>query len=535
MNKVFIKNALYLLPIFYSFFLSGNMSKIAYSEDTLTKAGEVKTSLSTEASDTHNEVTDLGKKEEPGAEDVNEAQSSITPTDSHTTKNAVRITIEELIDIALANNYDLRIKQKEAETAFYEYLKIKGEAGLSLDFTSSITRSGPLVKFKFDAAGSETTFQKEVISRSSLRLSYPLTPLGNLSLGEKAAEANYLARQGLVDKEVASAITETYQGYKSYLIAEQGVALAEEALVLAEEQLKNATLRFEEGISPRFEVIQGEVAVSEAKENLISAYNTLALARSSLFLTVGIDPSNYFNGADVEITYDAWVDSLVKQVSEVVLPRLDVQALTNYFLESTPDFRFLKSNILSLEAQLGARKRSPILNLTASYTHQSGSSFQKSNTWEYGLSGTFNLFDSGKTENWLRAIKAQKEQFELSLERYKQAFELSITDKKSQLESAVYGWQTAKNTLSQAEEALRMSRIGYEEGVVTHADLVSSRTAYLSAKLREFSQRLEILSAYHSLLREIGMTDASLYLPKDVSDFYWIPRPIEEGQSEQNS
>lgn len=433
-----------------------------------------------------------------------------------------RIGILDLVELALAHNYDLRIRQKEAASAFFEFLKLKGEAGLSLDLTSSLSRSGPIARFRFDPSGPETTFQKEVSSRTSLRLSYPLTPLGNLGYGERAAEAGYLAKQALVDRESAQTISSVFDAYANYLIAEEAVAVAEEGLALAEEQLKNARLRYEEGISPRFEVIQGEVAVSEAKESLIESRNRLELSKSSLFLAVGVDVQDYFQNAVVEIGYEDWLDSLAEKIVREILPSLHEQNIVEAFVEATPEFRSLQSAILSLEYQLKGRRRAPFLSLTAGYTHQTGSSFLKKNTWDYGISGTLNLFDSEKTENWQRALKAQMEALDLQLEKYRQAFKLGIKDKLSKLQASTLGWETARNTLAQAEEALRMARVGYEEGVTTHADLTSSRSAYLAAKLREFSGKLSVISAYQSLLVTLGFTDPAVYLPKDDSALIWM-------------
>ncbi len=482
------------------------------------------------SADTASDTANLGQVEEAGTGVGN----STVGQDPPQTK-LIPVSITELIELALEYNYDLRIKQKEAKSAFFEYLRIKGEAGLSLDLTSGITRSGPLVRFRFDPTGPETTFQKEVATRTSLRLTYPIAPLGNLGYGEKAAEALYLSTQSQVDKEVSSTIVSTFESYTNYLTAEEAVALAEEGLALAEEQLRNATLRFEEGIAPRFEVIQGEVAVSEAKEELIDARNNLALAESSLYLTVGVDPSVYFEDGKTQITYEDWLGKVVEDIAGQVLPCLDAEEIAEDFIEWTPDYRSLRSSIISLEYQIKGRRRSPLFSISAGYTYQTGSSFQKKFTWDYGISGTLNLFDSEKTESLQRSLSAQKERAEIQLEKYKQAFKLSVKNKLTQLQGAVLGWETSKATLRQAEEGLRMSRLGYEEGVVTHADLVSSRTAYLSAGLREFRGRLEVISAYQALLKEIGMTDPNLYLPKSASDFYWMDNFLKENNSEQDS
>jgi len=442
------------------------------------------------------------------------------------------LTVEDLINLALEHNFDLKIKVREANSAFFEYLRIKGEAGLSLDIVGSLRRSLPVAKFRFDPTGPETSFQKEVSSSASLRLSYPLTPTGNLGYGEKAAEAGYLAIQAQVDSVTANAIANTFEAYSRYLTAEEAVAVAEEGLALAEEQLRHAKLRYDEGISPRLEVVQGEVAVSQAREELIKAQNSLTLAKNALFLTVGIDPRDYFGTREVSIQFEDWLDTLAEQISTVILPGLDEDWLHKTFVESTPDYRTIRSNELSLEYQIKGRKRGPFFNLSASYTRQTGSSFLKKGTWQYGLEGSWNLFDSGKTENLRRSLEEQREKVEIQLERYKQSFRLSIQEALSEIQSAVLGWQTAKNTLAQTEEALRMARLGYEEGVVTYLDLLSARSAYLGAKTREFAGRLSVITSYQKLLVKLGVTDTSIYIPKDEQHLLWL---VGKGREDKNA
>jgi hypothetical protein len=63
-----------------------------------------------------------------------------------------------------------------------------------------------------------------------------------------------------------------------------------------------------------------------------------------------------------------------------------------------------------------------------------------------------------------------------------------------------------------------MSRLGFQEGVVTHADLVSSRASYLGAQLGEFSKRMMVVTSYQSLLETLGIFDSALYLPATTTD-----------------
>ena len=318
------------------------------------------------------------------------------------------------------------------------------------------------------------------------------------------------------------------------LSSQIALAVAEEGLSLAEEQLRNATLRFQAGDAPRFEVIQGEVAVSQAKEELVQAHNGYQLARSALFLAIGVVPQDYFHGKPVAIGYQDTLTRAVENIRDRIFPTLDGEKLAAEYVEKTPDYASLQSSIDSLNYQVKGWRRAPFVTLDASYSHQSGSLMMKRNNYSFGITANLNVFDSLKTESKQRMLSAQKQALDVQMERYRQAFRLGVRDAVSTLESAIQGWETSQHTLEQATEGLRMSRLGYQEGVVTHADLLSSRTAYLGAELNEFSRRLAVLTAYQDLLTKLGITEPSAYLPATEAA---LPRSLmqeKEAQDEQN-
>jgi len=472
---------------------------------------------------------------QPDCEETTSESDQASEADSEEAPQFYILTVHDLVQIALEKNYDLRVKQNEAKSAFFQYLQVAGEAGLSLNLSSSLRRSGPLAEFGFGSTGDEpVSFQKETTSTTALSASYPIAPLGNFGYGKKAAYAAYQAKEAAVEKEKCSTVTSAYNSYVAYLTAEHAQAVAEEGLALAEEQLRNAGLRFETGEAPRFEVIQGEVAVSQAMEQLVQARNGYQLARSSLFLTIGVVPEDYFHGKPVAIRYEEDLTHAAERIRGQLFPVLDSEVVAAGFVEKSPDFVSLQAGIESLHYQVKGYRRAPFITLDASYSHQSGSSMMKRNNYSFGITANLNLFDSLKTENTQRMLNEQQRAFEVQMERYRQAFRLGVRDALANLEAAIEGWQTAQHTLEQATEGLKMSRLGYQEGVVTHADLLSSRTAYLGAELNEFTQRLAVVTAYQQLLALIGITEPSEYLPAGESALPWAMTEEKEAEDDAN-
>jgi outer membrane protein TolC len=327
-----------------------------------------------------------------------------------------------------------------------------------------------------------------------------------------------MASASQVDLTKAQTISGVFSAYVGYLTALNGVKVADEGMSLADEQLKNAQAKFANDVSPRFEVIQAEVAVSQARENLIQAKNGVKLARSALYLAVGITPEEQFKGMDVEVQYSEALDRAVGYISNDIFPKLDAQGLYETFNEKTPQYYALMGQVGLYYYQVLAYRRAPYFSLDASYSHLTGYPMGEPNNWSFGISGKMNLWDAGTTEATKNGFRAQADAASLQLEQYKQAFRLNIDSALSILQTSIEGYTTAKETLSQADEALRMARLGYKEGVVTNADLVSARTAYLGAEMNEFSARMSVVTSFQSLLTLLGIGDSSLYLPTTTTN-----------------
>jgi len=415
-------------------------------------------------------------------------------------KMAYLLTAQEIITLALENNYNLRVAQKDAESAFFEYVKYTGMAGPSVDIVGSVNRAGPVQGFSAGKDAAEVAFQKETTSTIGASFSYPLSPMGNLGYGKRAAWSGYQARLAGVDLARAQTITDAFSAYVRYLTAQNAVAVAEEGLALAEEQLRNATFKFDNGMAPRFEVMLGKVAVSQANEELIQARSGRQLAETGLYLTMGIVPEDYFAGAAIDVEYTEALDRSVRFISDDLFPSLDADELSDGFVERTPTYHTLEGTVGMLHNQVLAYRRSPQFSLNAGYQQQSGSTFQARRSWSFGISGVFNLWDSGTTEGTQKSFAAQADGARV-------------------------------NTLESAEEALRMARLGYREGVITHTDLISARTAYLGAELNEFDKRMAVLTSFQSLLETLGIGDEELYLPTTTSDLSTIVHEVISDES----
>jgi len=436
------------------------------------------------------------------------------------------LTAEEAIALALANSYDLQVAQQQAKSAYYEYVKYAGMAGLSIDLSGGINRAGPIVGFSTGPNTEEVTFQKDTTTSLGAQATYPIAPAGNLGYGKRAAWAGYQAAKAGAEAERAEVITAAFKAYITCLTAQNGVEVAEEGLALAEEQLRNARLKYEQGMVARFQVMQAQVEVSSAKEELIKARNGLDLARSSLYLTLGVVPEDYFSGMEVQVAYAEKLDRAVALLGDKVLPRLNPDDLAAAYTEKTPQFRSLENMVSVYDYQMRGYRRAPQFSLTAGYRQQTGNSFQKRYSWSFGINGILNLWDSGKTAGTQKSFAAQADAARVQLAQYRQAFRLSLADAVSSLEAAVQGHTTAQDTLAAAEEALRMARLGYREGIVTNADLVGARTAYLGARLNEFDKRMAIVERYQELLAALGIGDEEMYLPTTQTDLRRIVNEV---------
>jgi outer membrane protein len=279
---------------------------------------------------------------------------------------------------------------------------------------------------------------------------------------------------------VADALLTTRVAYYDVLVAEQQITVNEASVTLLNEELQDQQRRYDAGTVPRFNVLQAEVAVANARPPLINARNAYRVAKNNLSNLLGYNlPRNVWEDIPLNLT-----EKLDAQPYNIELPAAIAQALERRTelaaLERTEGLQ--RENIIN--ARAGYK---PTIQAMAGYDWRS-SQFSGAGTqteyegWVIGGQLNWNIFDGMLTYGKVVQAKAQLAHAKADVEDRARQIELEVRTDYSSLIEAREVLESQQKVQEEAEEALRLARARAEAGTGTRLDVLNAETQLTQAR-----------------------------------------------------
>ncbi|MCS7173573.1 MAG: TolC family protein [Armatimonadetes bacterium] len=306
---------------------------------------------------------------------------------------------------------------------------------------------------------------------------YPLYTGGRLEAQIALAEANVLGARAALERTRQQVLAQAQQAYLAWLVSRETVAAAQRALAQAEESLRVAQARFRAGASPRFDVLQAEVAVANARQNLLRAETGARNAATQLSAILDFPLDTPLEPAD----------SLEPRPVTAVLPEGVAQAL-----QRRPELLELRARMEAARAAVDLARSGgrPNLALTANYD-LTGPLTQLQGTWSVALAVTLQLYDGGLTRERVREAELRLEQLRVLEAQLRTRIELEVRQAWVALEQSNAALATAEKAVEQAREAARIAAVRFEAGVGTALELLSAQAQLAQAELALAQARFE--------------------------------------------
>jgi outer membrane protein len=278
---------------------------------------------------------------------------------------------------------------------------------------------------------------------------------------------------------VADALLATRIAYYDVLVAEQQITVNEASVKLLNEELQDQQRRYEAGTVPRFNVLQAEVAVANARPPLINAKNTYRTAKNNLSNLLGFNlPRSVWEDIPLNLT-----EKLDAQPYSAELPAAIAQALERRTelaaLQRTEGLQ--RENIINAKAGY-----KPTIAATAGYDWRSsqfsGGSQDELDGWIIGGQLSWNIFDGMLTYGKVVQAKAQLAHAKADVEDRARQIELEVRTDYSSLIEAREVLESQQKVQEQAEEALRLARARAEAGTGTRLDVLNAETQLTQAR-----------------------------------------------------
>jgi len=319
----------------------------------------------------------------------------------------------------------------------------------------------------------------------------------DFSAARLANDSAYYSLRQTIDKVVA----DTKKLFYDVIFNRALIRVREESVAVLQSQLQDQLSRFEAGTVPRFNVLQAEVALANAIPPVIQARNALRISQFALVKQLGLNYPSDPSKIPIKVTGQLDYNPI----------KLDLGNSVFTALTRNPSLKVQRQNILIGAEQLKSAMSGfqPTLNATAGWqTFNIPTSSQLDDTvngWFFGVTGSWNIFDGLATVGATQAARAALDQSRINYDNSARGVELDVQRAVSNLIEAQEIIDSQRANVTQATEALRLSRERLDAGAGTQLDVLNAQQSLLEAQTTELEGRYRYITALAEYNRVLSL------------------------------
>ncbi len=385
------------------------------------------------------------------------------------------LTLRDALGIAAQQNLQLRIAAFEVQIARVQLAQAKAAAAGQLNAQASFTRTQEQPPTTVVIGGSPVTIPPPSPNLYDVRLifQYPLYTGGRIEAQVALAEANLKGAEAALQRQIQQGVFEVRQAYVRLLLGQAGLEVADRGIQQATENLRVARARVAAGASPRFDEIQADVALANARQQQVRSRNAVQLAAQGLnaLLAFPLDTPLLLR------------DGFITDPVQTPLDRLIAAAQL-----TRPELSELQARQAAAQAaiQLAESGVKPTVGVTTtgSYGNTSGGLFSTgaASNWSVTLAATLSLYDGGITRERVREAQLRLEQLKAVEAQTRQGIELEVRQAYLNLQAAREELAGADALVAQANEAQRIAIVRFQSGVGTNLEVISAQATASQAE-----------------------------------------------------
>ena len=416
------------------------------------------------------------------------------------------LSLPQAVEKGLKNNKLLKATTMNTLAQQEEYLAQRGTLFPSIWFYEEATRSNnppfvwmtkmsrhdvdeSMMNMKGFNEPPETTNYE-----SRFSLTYPLFHGGSMVAATKAKKAMWEAKKGVLQVKRQEVALRVVRAYVGLLLAMGEEKAAAKAVETAQHHVEQATNRHRAGTALRSDVLQAKVFLAKMKDRLAKAVKNRQVAALKLLLEMGEPIGSYYPEPkeSLEELYVRWsrIEIDEDELKRGAKERGDVKAvqmaaLSAHEMEKAAKGQYLPSVDLMASAQWNGH--------TAPFDSDASS-------WMIGGRLAFNIFDGFQRRHRLAQSRANRLEQEALLARKENEALFQVEAGLLAVKEAEQRVNAAKESVAQAEEALRVIEKRYNNGLATVVVLNDTQTALEDAKVLKLSAMHDYLVSLSDLL-----------------------------------
>ena len=388
------------------------------------------------------------------------------------------LTLSQAVDVALQENPTLKAADYLVEAAQAKVGGARSGFLPRIDFIEGFSRTNnPMMvvgsKLNQEAFSSKDYDLKQLNNpapisnfNTQLILTQPVFDQGKTWVGVRQAKIGRQAIQEERERVQQEVIFEVIKTYLQAMRAKEDLNLAQKTEDMASAHVKLAEDLFQTGQAVKSDLLSAQVRLSEVKEMVIQSRNGLKIAKAALNKMMGINQNDDFEIRE-EFGYSRETIDLNDIIAGALEKRPDLLAMEHYVKNGREQVRMAKTNYL------------PTFNVIAHYDLNDRNEIwgDEGESWAVGGIFQFNLFDGLSSTYKLKESHATLQQLISQQQELMHNVELEVREAFHQLEEADQRVSVTGETITQAEESLRIVEDRYKAGLSRMVEVLDNEVA----------------------------------------------------------
>jgi len=423
--------------------------------------------------------------------------------------------LQKIIELALANNRDLRVSIANIEQARAQYQISRANLFPTVGLDVSQSRSAPNPYRSLGLGGNVSSNATWTVGITA----WELDLFGRIRALKDVALAQFLATEETRKSAQMSLIANVVDGWLQLKTDTELLALAQRTQATYEQSQKLMQLRFDNGAASALDLREAEEMTAMARSSQAQQRRLRAQDINLLALLAGVPaeqlpippvPPVTLPQAPADDTQMADAPA-----STAPLPAFaDVPAgLPSDLLLRRPDIRAAEQQLIAANANIGAARAAffPRISLTTGFGrgsdtlgHLFGGGGSTTKAWSFTPDLSLPIFDFGSNLGNLRAAKAARD---AAVAQYEKSIQTAFREVADALAGrATYDDQLAAlQAQAKAErERYRLSDLSYRNGAASYLDLLDAQRSLFSVEQQLAQVRMEQRSNEVALYKALG-------------------------------
>jgi outer membrane protein, multidrug efflux system len=405
--------------------------------------------------------------------------------------------LQELIRVALEQNYDLRDAMTRVEQARANLGITRSNQAPQLDASSSVNFTRISQGGSVPLPSGFSINQNRNYGQAGINLlSFEIDLWGRLRYATEAARANLLNAEENRKVVVSTLVSEVATNYFQLLELEYELEISQRTLETRLESLRLVRNRKAGGVATLLDLRQAEQLVSSAAESIPQIQQQMEQTENQISLLLGRPPETVIRGR--------------RRFLEQELPPDVPSGLPSNLLQRRPDIRAAEQALVAANANIGVAKAAyfpqiSLSGLLGGQSSQLASLFSAPNgNWTFAPQITQPIFAGGRIKSNVRLAEAQRNQAEVAYEKAIQTAFREVSDALIAQQRTHESRHEQEQLVSALEDRKRLAYVRYRGGVDTQLNALDADRDLFQAELALAQLRYNELVSVVQLYKALG-------------------------------